>query len=205
MREIKQSGMFVSTPRFKYATSLLNGIHNEKVKILLKFVNRKLCDGEDAMRVDEADIGRLLTAIQFNLHDLTTIVDVSTFIFEKAAYDGVTQEILSVNLARTGLHHAKCKIFARVWKEIKPKAISHFMKKIVAGPVLVSFISWKVNMKVGKSSIAKLKDPSVVFCFNTSDSTGTVSDFAVTLSHEKLYRLFSSLELIQKQLDTLSR
>ena len=77
--------MFVSTPRFKYATCLLNGIHNEKVKILLKFVYRKLSDGEDAMRVDEADIGRLLTAIQFNLHDLTTIVDVSTFIFEKAA------------------------------------------------------------------------------------------------------------------------
>ena len=196
--------MFVLTPRFKHATSLLNSIDTVQAALLFKLLKDKLSKKTGDIWIVESEISKLSTKLQLNIFDLTTIIDVCTFIFEKAAYEGVTSDSLSDELFHVGVDKAKCDFFCEVWKHTKPQFINRLAKRTISGPAVLSAFSWKVNMNVGKNSAAKLQKSSIIFCFNTQSVNNNVSEFAVTLSHEHLYRFFASLELIQKQLDTLS-
>jgi hypothetical protein len=196
--------MFALTPRFKHATSVLNSIDTVQAAFLFKLLEDKMSKIKGDAWIVESEISKLSTKLKINIFDLTTIIDVCTFIFEKAAYEGIASDSLSGELFQAGMDKAKCDFFCKVWKHAKPQFINRLAKRTISGPAILSAFSWKVNMNVGKNSVAKLQKSSIIFYFNTQNVNNNVSEFAITLSHENLYRFFASLELIQKQLDTLS-
>ena len=143
--------------------------------------------------------------LQLNPVELATVLDGCAFIFERAAYENISPQVLELSLSQVGAEASKSSIVGQIWGAEGKYICNSLAAATIAGPMVLSSFSWSANMKVGQSNTAKLRDSSVIIDFNTvsPEGNGENSSFSVEFDHAKLYDFFLSLERIQEQLDAL--
>jgi len=198
------ASLFTATTRFKEATDLINTVDDKKFGLLLKRILEKLHLKREQL-FNDTECGQLQAMLKLNGPGLSTILDGCSFIFEKASYETVSPDALSEGLTAVGMSASKAGVFADLWRREGKVVLGRLAETTISGPSVLSSFSWRANMKVGQSGAAKLRDPSVVFDFTTSDPDANNVDtkFAVEFTHDRLYDFFLSLEKIQEQLDAL--
>ena len=201
--------IFTATTRFKKTAELFNSISVSNLETLLKLVLERVPFKIQQLFSEDEKI-KIIALIGLTYADLQILLDGSVFIFERAAYENATSDMLFNSLSLMGLSEINSKLFADLWKAEKTQLISRLSSRMISGPQeLVSF-SWDSNMNLAQNISSKLKRSSVIFNFgicgagHLEGNVGARRDnFAIGFSHERLFAFFSQIEIIQGQLDML--
>jgi hypothetical protein len=195
--------MFTLTQRLKRSTSRLNDIDLGLVETILRVTVHKLESGDRVALKEDIEM-QLVQSSHISAANVGELVEVCVFIFENAAYNNIEANVLGSNLRSVGLKEEVCAAFARIWRTAKAKVMFSLLQNMVSGPAILHSLSWQVNMNIVNINATRLRDPSAIFFFEIFGEQQDHPNFAVRMSHGKLYDFFSSLELIQNQLDTLA-
>lgn len=196
--------LFVQTSRLTDAVTLMNSVSEKKLPLLLKRIVTKL--SQKGQVFSDAEQEKLAKMLKLNQGELSTILEASSYMFEKALYDSAKVSKFQKSLEAVGLEAPGVAAFCTVWAEHAKKANDNAKANTIAGPRVLSSFAWRTDMHLAQSSTAKLKEQSAIFDFTTKGADGTKEEqFAVELSHDELYDLFVSLEKMQSQLDALGK
>ena len=195
--------MFTLTQRLKRSTSRLNDIDFGLVETILHVTIQKLESGERVSLKENIEM-QITQSSKMSVVNVGELIEVCVFIFENAAYNNIEADVLRRDLHSVGLKDELCTVFARIWRTAKAEVTFSLLRNIVSGPAILHSFSWQVNMNIVNTNATGLRDPSAIFFFKVFGEEQERPDFAVRMSHSKLYDFFSSLELIQNQLDTLA-
>ena len=202
--EGKHMALFVQTSRLTDAVTLMNSVSEKKLPLLLKRIVTKL--SQKGQVFSDAEQEKLAKMLKLNQGELSTILEASSYMFEKALYDSAKVSKFQKSLEAVGLEAPGVAAFCTVWAEHAKKANDNAKANTIAGPRVLSSFAWRTDMHLAQSSTAKLKEQSAIFDFTTKGADGTKEEqFAVELSHDELYDLFVSLEKMQSQLDALGK
>jgi len=207
-----EENLFGTNEKFKNSIALLNELSSEKFPLLLQRIMQKL-DMKNVPPFSSQEQTQLQNVFHLNLTQLQMILDASSFILEQAAYYGISSEILSIQLEKSGLTTEKISAFVKVWTAGARDLISKLRRKCIA-PFQLESISWRLHLQMNHNGNSGLKDPYALFDLNLSSSAESGSS---STSFEKenddhlllefntleLYDFFNKLETIQEQLDNL--
>mmetsp|Transcript_2865 Transcript_2865/g.6982 ORF Transcript_2865/g.6982 Transcript_2865/m.6982 type:complete len:213 (-) Transcript_2865:33-671(-) len=193
--------LFKLTKRFQASIALINTLDNTKLHAVLTRIIQKLhLRDEDAFTGEEQT--QLTGVLGLDERQLDTVLDVSAYIFEQAAYIQATTVQLKIHLERAGLSKEKNIAFLRVWESARPTLIENLKNRTIV-PRTLKDVSWQLHLQLSQSSLARVKTPSAIFQLEVAHESGT-EKVRMELDHDDLFAFYDRLNVIQKQLDDLS-
>ena len=82
----------------------------------------------------DAESEKLCSILGIDSSQLDTIMDSSAYIFEQAAYHGLTSESLGSNLTASGLDELPVSAFQKVWELNSADLLGHFRDRVPGVP-----------------------------------------------------------------------
>eukprot|EP00698_Gefionella_okellyi_P022862 TRINITY_DN7658_c0_g1_i1.p2 TRINITY_DN7658_c0_g1~~TRINITY_DN7658_c0_g1_i1.p2 ORF type:complete len:200 (-),score=41.05 TRINITY_DN7658_c0_g1_i1:668-1267(-) len=195
--------LFADSKKFQAAVSLLNGLPQQRVPVLLTHIIKKLKAKVKRLFTD-AEEEQLSSMLQLSSEDLAIVLLGCTYVFEEAAYNGITAEALASQLKSAGLSDTQAAGFHDVWSQQSAAYIERLRQHSIAPQALES-LHWRLHLSVGQAGLANTKAPSALLQFNLvkDDAAETKSAFWAEFSREELSAFYDKLETIQTQLDAL--
>eukprot|EP01083_Nonionella_stella_P039063 106229_1 len=197
-----------SSTRFLTAIKLINDMNADGLpKILARIFDRLLEDRQTLF--SESEELDLTNIFSIELSQLKMISDALTYIFETAVYHTVDPENLKSALEKLGLGTDHIQVLVKSWTENGPNLVSSLKKKSFGAPNVLEDVSWRMHAEMSNSKECEKSEIRSIFSLKLS-TPATARDSAksenliVDLSKNDVERLYNDLEVIQKQLDSLS-
>eukprot|EP01098_Paradermamoeba_levis_P008243 TRINITY_DN341_c0_g1_i1.p1 TRINITY_DN341_c0_g1~~TRINITY_DN341_c0_g1_i1.p1 ORF type:complete len:202 (-),score=56.94 TRINITY_DN341_c0_g1_i1:191-796(-) len=197
------SAIFEVTERFKLGLELVNNLESPKFPLFLSRIVKGLHLRNESV-FSTAEEEQLQAIMGLSNGELHMALELSSFIFEQAAYHSLQPKDLAAHLLSAGLDQDKVEIYFRVWQAEREKVVEKLRERTVVPEVLTS-IDWRLHLQMAKRGEERLRSPSALFHFTLSDSDTNQEKekVAIEFSHTQLFDFFSQLEIIQHQLDSL--
>jgi len=154
---------------------------------------------------------------------LSLLLDGVCYILEMAAYHNVNPLNLVNQLVQAKLNKNKADAFGSVWQQHAAAFIGKLTNQTPTARHVLEGVSWRLHMTMSQTAINKSKTFNAIMNFQLSDTDpgakltgsaaggssgiGARSDDAsvvVEMSPTDLQNLYQKLELLQKQLDSLT-
>mmetsp|Transcript_161 Transcript_161/g.267 ORF Transcript_161/g.267 Transcript_161/m.267 type:complete len:202 (+) Transcript_161:139-744(+) len=196
--------LFALSQRFSAAVEIINKVDPKRLGLILQRIIVKLhLQRPEAFSEEESE--RLLEVLNLNSFELKDLVEISSFIYEQAAYVQLTLPQMKEQLEKAGLQTDQNRSFLKVWEANAPELISGLKSRSVV-PKRLESTHWRLHLQTGQSELARVKVPTAIFHFNLHDqnSAQTNDSFVCEFQKEDLYKFYENLEMIQEQLDQLS-
>ena len=204
------------TSQFRSAVTVVERIPADKFgrvlsRVLKHFISSLSASSAAPVKVftdDEA--AQLCATFSILPSELSTVIQASRYIFEKAVYNNVDAVALSVFLEESaGMGKAHVAAFSGAWKsgQAREVAIKESQDYTFGCPMVLSSVDWELRMNLAQSKIRKRKDCVVDMSFGlTSPHAGDESTeaFTVEFSHDELSAFFNKIECVQRQLDEMT-
>eukprot|EP00808_Paulinella_micropora_P025906 g30397.t1 len=198
--------MFVITKRFGQAVTLINQTDEKKLPLLVSRVLQEMTVNPEAEKLFTDEVEQSLqNAFAFSHEQLDTLVSASVYIFEQAAYKTVSASKLKAGLETAGMKASAAMAFAQIWNEKKAAYVATLKSKSFGAPQKLDSVKWSLQLALGDSAITKTKHLKGVLQLGLkNEQEGSEENVILEFSQSQLEDLYENLELIQKQLDTLS-
>jgi len=195
--------MFTASASIKKAVTLINGLDVDKFPLLLSRILQKLHLKEECTFSEEEE-EKLQGAFDVTSSDLELILETLEFILQQACYYTAKPAVLGEQLGQLGLEEDKVKVIVSSWVSGGRDLVQRLRERTVH-PRQLQSVSWRLSLQTGQASRAKVKLPNAVFQMAVKDDdSGKTNNIKLEFTHDELYEFYNKLELIQKQLDTIS-
>lgn len=212
---------FKISSRFISTASSINDISVDKFsKLLLRIIQKLHIRDERLFSAEEET--QLKTVFNLTDETLRLVIDACCYIFEQAAFSGISPEPLYETLLEAGIDEQHSKVIGRLWAAEALNFINKLKSRTLGSKTLLE-TRYHMNLIMADSILSKQHEPTAIFEFtlsnpeNTTTTTSSPSSSSSTdhnsnkieklcteFSHQDLYNLFNDLERIQVQLDNLS-
>ena len=191
--------------RFNKAVGLINGVEGKRFPLMLTRVIQNLHRVSEAP-FSEAEMAQLASVLGLAEADLTAILDVATYVFEKAAYHGLGVKKLGAALETAGMDADKVLSVQRVWQE-NGRTLVENLKASTVTPLVLDGVRWRTHLEVGQDSLRGVKELRALLELDLAAPSGgraESDEVIVELSKDQLRDLFLQCEAIQSQLDAMA-
>lgn len=194
-----EAKFFVQTKRFKDAMTVINGCDAGKFSMVATQIILR-------MEREDNEVARLTSVLAISSQDLQLIVNVSTYIYEQAAFKNLSAGKLKGHLDEGGMEEAQSTSIAKAWMDNKEPYLSKLRSHSLGAPGTLNRTDWRLQLNLGDQNLSKLKAPNALFNFNMSTAVkgGQTEDITVEFTQQQLEEFYDNLELIQGQLDGLT-
>uniref|UniRef100_A0A0M3HU34 COMM domain-containing protein n=1 Tax=Ascaris lumbricoides TaxID=6252 RepID=A0A0M3HU34_ASCLU len=183
----------------KRAIQLLNDLDRRKFSQLS---NRIF----DAMPIDDAhslfteeERKKLVTAFALqNSTELNQVISLCIQLWREIAYRQLKLEPLIANLEQLGFASDLVDTMVRVWSEGGIAVCDRLRSISYSGRPQLLDVNWTLRMDVASRDCAKMRQPRAILELVTDQGSKPVE-----MSREELVELFSTLQNVQKHIDTL--
>jgi len=154
------------------------------------------------------ELTRLPRVLAVSAAEVDTVVEAATFIFEQAAYANISKDF-AAHLTAVKVSAGRAAAFANAWSEGRDAFLNKLRDTTLGTPHVLSDVQWRLQMTLSTDAVGRSKDVNAIVNFNLIDANrigkaDAKDSVTAELSKESLTRLYDKLEVIQKQLDTLS-
>ncbi|XP_055774719.1 COMM domain-containing protein 10 isoform X1 [Salvelinus fontinalis] len=154
------AAIITETQSIKEAVTSINTIELNKFSRLLSRILQKLHLKEERTFSEEEE-QKLQSALSLDKQNLSLVLDTTAFILEQAVYHNVKPASLKQQLEKIHLSPEKAEAFCQVWTAVCPDVVEKVRQRIFA-PKKLEHVGWQLNLQMGTSTRAKLKDPHAV-------------------------------------------
>jgi hypothetical protein len=116
---------------------------------------------------------QLRTMLQLTAVELDTVVESCAYIFEQAAYQSCSTDVLGKHLQVAGMENAQIQATIKVWQVEAANLLSKLRKRTLGGPKVLAGSSWTMNLQMGQSGLTRLTEPTAIFEMVLSDPPST--------------------------------
>lgn len=192
--------MFTKTVRLEQAVKLINQLDDSKFSALLARILQKLpCKDERSFSEEEEQ--KLERAFSCDAQEVALLLESLSFILEQAAFHMAKPQVLRTQLTHLGLEESKVQCMVQSWTS-HAKQLVEQLKQHSLAPRQLRDVDWEVQVRAAQQSAARTKTPQALV--DLVVSTGAAHDhLLLQFSHGQLFNLYTQLEQIQAQLDTL--
>uniref|UniRef100_A0A0D6R9L8 COMM domain-containing protein n=1 Tax=Araucaria cunninghamii TaxID=56994 RepID=A0A0D6R9L8_ARACU len=208
MEENNEDGFLPKSSSFRSAILLVDGVHSDRLSLLLERILHKLTKEEEPFT--EIELFKLQEVLGLSTEELQSLIDACTFTFEQAAMNSASVTKLIDNLKLFGLSSFSVAVFQDLWMRSGPSLIIAFREKPFGAPGTSQLVDvqWRVHMQVA-SSEERQHEPMGILQMNLSTpekgyKTSGEKSFALEFFYTELFDFYEKLEQIQEQLDSLS-
>uniref|UniRef100_H2Z3L1 COMM domain-containing protein n=1 Tax=Ciona savignyi TaxID=51511 RepID=H2Z3L1_CIOSA len=195
--------IFTETPRFSKSVQLINGLEIGRFQKLLVRIIQNLHNKHQAS-FSEDEKTKLVPALELIMSELSLVLETLTFIFQQAAYHAMKPTVLISQLEAVKMVTEKCEVISEVWTTYGRAAVEK-LKKHSFAPKQLQSVDWHLNLQLAQDTKSNMKEPNAIFQLNVGSSDDQqINPILLELNHSQLFNLYSKLETIQSQLDSLS-
>eukprot|EP00658_Telonema_sp_P-2_P083076 TRINITY_DN8905_c0_g1_i2.p1 TRINITY_DN8905_c0_g1~~TRINITY_DN8905_c0_g1_i2.p1 ORF type:complete len:134 (-),score=36.16 TRINITY_DN8905_c0_g1_i2:114-515(-) len=130
------------------------------------------------------------------------VMDGVRFIFERAAYDGLSGDGLMGELVGVSMSEETASACGEVWQECGAAAVQALKDRSLGGTKVLTSVNWDLLVRVADGSTAENRNPVGVLQLSLKNDEQE-EQLSMEMSHEKLSQIFLNMETIQEQLDAL--
>jgi len=204
------AAVFKLTTKFKAVVAIINEVDEKKFPHLLRRIIAT--PGDKPFSDDEQQ--QLCSALKLSEEALTGLLEVCSFVYNKAAYHGMDANVLKLELTNAGVDMTRIRPICLAWHESGAEFVEKLKARTLT-PRALETLNWRLQLELGQSTLSSVKEPRTLFEFGLKDTTRAASDKAgdggdalervvVEMSSTDLRSFFNQLELIQEQLDALA-
>eukprot|EP00009_Paramoeba_aestuarina_P004110 CAMPEP_0201521024 /NCGR_PEP_ID=MMETSP0161_2-20130828/13841_1 /ASSEMBLY_ACC=CAM_ASM_000251 /TAXON_ID=180227 /ORGANISM="Neoparamoeba aestuarina, Strain SoJaBio B1-5/56/2" /LENGTH=200 /DNA_ID=CAMNT_0047919579 /DNA_START=58 /DNA_END=660 /DNA_ORIENTATION=+ len=194
--------LFTLSHKFASAVLLINKVDPKRLSLILNRLIGKLKDQKsEAFSKEEEE--RLMEVLSLSGAELKDLMDISSFIFEQAAYVQLSLAQLKEQLTKANIADQQNLAFLRAWESHGRDLINSLKNKSVV-PQKLTDSHWRLHLQTGQTSLARVKAPTAIFQFDLTDDAGKNDSFVCEFTRDDLYSFFADLEKVQDQLDQLA-
>ena len=208
-----ESKLFELTNKWRVSIEIMNNVESRKLPtILLRVIRAQKTRKGEAFTEGERE--QLEGVLGLTTESVNLLLDASSYIFEQAAYIQASTPQLKDQLIMGGLTEQTCLAFLKVW-EVERISLLSSLKQRSLVPLSLSSTGWELHLQLAQLSLSRIKAPSALFQLDLANSDASLSSSTSStssqqfvqfeLDHSQLTSLFHDLELIQSQLDRLSK
>ncbi|XP_037268510.1 COMM domain-containing protein 10 [Rhipicephalus microplus] len=192
--------MFTKTVRLEQAVKLINQLDDAKFSALLARILQKLpCKDERSFTEEEEQ--KLQRAFNCDAQEVTLLLESLSFIFEQAAFHLAKPQVLRTQLTDLGMEENKVQCMVQSWTSHAKQLVEQLKQRSLA-PRQLQNVDWEVQVRTAQQSAARSKRLQALV--DLVVSTGAAHDhLLLQFSHGQLFNLYTQLEQIQVQLDSL--
>lgn len=195
--------MFTATASIKRAIMLINGLDVNKFPLLLSRIIQKLHLKEERTFSDEEE-EKLQGTFEVSAQELELILETLEFILQQAAYHTAKPALLREQLIKLEMQEEKANKIMEAWAKGAKDLVQNLRERTV-NPKQLSSVDWHLNLQMAQNGQAKMKLPNALFQLGVKDdTTGKLDNIRMEFTHDELYEFYNKLEVIQRQLDTIS-
>ena len=139
--------------------------------------------------------------------DLTTVVSGSKYILDQACFFNLAAEKLHNQLVEHNMNEDQAAIFGKVWKKSRTPMVEMLREHSFGAPLALTNIDWRLQVSMAHDKLSKTKHVATVLDLHLADPSGETPAESVLLefNKEQLLELYENLELIQSQVDKITK
>lgn len=198
------SDFIAETDKIRKAFDLINQIESEKFPVLAQRIATKIHSSTETP-FSPAEIDKIAKGLGLTLENVQEIISTIEFVYQQACYEMIKPASLKSKLVSLRLDEDKSNAVSEIWR-VDGKAMMERMRQTRT----VSFkrlrnVNWRLNLTLASDVKSRQKAPNVLMEFNIVDSNnGGEQPVQVEFDRDELNEFLNKLDVIQKQLDTLS-
>eukprot|EP00301_Raphidiophrys_heterophryoidea_P010110 c15152_g1_i1.p1 GENE.c15152_g1_i1~~c15152_g1_i1.p1 ORF type:complete len:200 (-),score=52.27 c15152_g1_i1:22-621(-) len=198
--------MFPATARFKEGVRVINTADQGKLPLVLGRVVGKIDRRTERIFTEDEEV-QLASVLKLNSNDVKTLLQVSCFIFERAAFHNMNAAKLVSELETAGVAETQVVSFGSCWKDNRVEVCSKLRDSVSTSRFTLGSVDWRLDLQMSQDSLCRLRLPAAILELHLVDNSiptkPEVENLAVEFGHDELYDLFTQLEKIQDQLDAM--
>ncbi|XP_071105163.1 COMM domain-containing protein 10-like [Haliotis cracherodii] len=195
--------MFTATASIKKAVGIINDLASSKFPLLLNRILQKL-HLKDERTFSEEEEEKLQSTFELSAPDLELVLETLEFILQQAAYHTAKPAVLTGQLQQLEIDDDKVQAIVEKWTSCAKETVQKLRERTLV-PKQLEAVNWRLNLQMAQSNKTKLKSPNALFELQVSEeSTEEKEKIRIEFSHDELYKFYSQLEVIQRQVDGLS-
>mmetsp|Transcript_28627 Transcript_28627/g.50407 ORF Transcript_28627/g.50407 Transcript_28627/m.50407 type:complete len:205 (-) Transcript_28627:201-815(-) len=203
--------MFSLTKRLKEAVALTNKLDQKRFPKVLARIIAKLGDAKAVKIFTEEEEEQLSGILGLEPTELEMVLSLSRYVFEQAAYHNTTGKKLLVALTGAGMTEGMAEIYSTVWHGSKKSLVKRLQTFTLGTPNVLLGTDWQFHLNMSSQTIEKEKELKAVLRLTLGKAAGAGEeeddepDVCMELGREGLTNLYEKLEIIQHQLDSLTK
>mmetsp|Transcript_26974 Transcript_26974/g.52583 ORF Transcript_26974/g.52583 Transcript_26974/m.52583 type:complete len:208 (-) Transcript_26974:1366-1989(-) len=207
MSEEGDETLFSNTKRVREAISLMNGLDETKLSVVVRRLARALGDKEGSSKAfSEEEVEQLQSHLGLSAVELSTVLEACSYIFEKTAYDLVKPADLSEQLQTSGMLAPQARAIAGVWEAEAKRVLGKLRSASLGGTPRLKATEWQLHVQAARSDLSRVAEPRAIFQLvldgpKDKESAGNVT---MEFSKEELAGFLGQLDKMQSQLDSLN-
>lgn len=193
--------MFTKTASLEHAVSLINQLDDSKFSGLLARILQKL-HLKDEHSFSEEEERKLQRALGLSAGDVSLVLETLAFLLEQAAFHMAKPQVLQAQLTDLDLADSKVQCTVQSWTTHAGDVVEK-LKRCSLAPRQLRDVGWEVRVRGSQQRCARARAPHALMDLVVSG--GAAHDhLLLQFSHQQLYSLYTKLEQMQSQLDTLT-
>ncbi|XP_046354622.2 COMM domain-containing protein 10-like [Haliotis rufescens] len=195
--------MFTATASIKKAVGIINDLASSKFPLLLNRILQKL-HLKDERTFSEEEEEKLQSTFELSAPDLELVLETLEFILQQAAYHTAKPAVLTGQLRQLEIDDDKVQAIVEKWTSCAKETVQKLRERTLV-PKQLEAVNWRLNLQMAQSNKTKLKSPNALFELQVSEESSEEKEkIRIEFSHDELYKFYSQLEVIQRQVDGLS-
>lgn len=184
------------TNKLKEAIGIINSLDPEKLELFLERVLTGLQSPKHQI-FSGKELNQLENILVLSPNSLQILIQASGFLFEQFAQLKLSNLVEA--LETLGILNEKIECFQTIWSEGGTEFLMHLKERAVSVPCLLESFDWRLQLPLGSNCDMAYFPEAELKLRLTNDE---VRSFSFT--KEQLLELFMNLEVIQKQIDSLT-
>ncbi|XP_060065538.1 COMM domain-containing protein 10-like [Ylistrum balloti] len=195
--------LFTATPAIKRAVTSINALESSKFPLLLTRITQKL-HLKDDRTFSEDEESKLQDALGLTAGDLELVLQTLEFFLQQAAYHAAKPAVFTQQLQQLDMDEDKVKTVVEAWTSSGREVVQRLRQRTL-NPKQLEDINWRLNLQMAQSTQLKMKMPNAMFELGVkNENTDKQEKIKMEFTHDELYQFYTQLEMVQKQLDSLS-
>ena len=183
--------------KLKKAVNIINTLQPERFELFLKQILEGLKASKKQI-FNQKELRQLGNILNFDASDVNLLIQTCVFLFEQVAALKLRKDQFDEKFLAIGMEEGLVARFSHIWGEQGAEYMVHLREKLVGLPILLEKHEWKLVLPLSSSHLPRVS-PYADLKLSLSDG----KLFTVSFTSSQLLSLFSKLEIIQGQLDSL--
>lgn len=139
--------------------------------------------------------------------DLLTIISGSKYVWDQACFFNLSAEKLLAQLVEHHMSEENASVFAQVWHKFRGSLVEKLRNQSFGAPLALADIEWRLQVSMAHDKLSKTKHVNTILDLHLADPSGATSseNLLLELNKEQLLELYENLELIQGQVDKITK
>jgi hypothetical protein len=193
--------------RFKVAIDLYNKIEQKPFERIISTITTRHNPKTGVVSFSPEELDQIKTLINVQSEELDIIMTCCSYILDQSAFYNLTPEKLKSQLISHELNEEKSSIFSTIWGNIRQNFLSQLKEKTFGAPMVLDDIDWTLKLTTSSQTLAKTKalNCSMVLSLVDANDEGKKKNVELEFDSKQLLDFFDKLEIIQNQLDAISK